>query len=84
MMQLGSIKVYVILILFSTLLYIFCFPVAIFEIFLGNIIHPYWLAVVIAVTIKLLSNASMFYISRFLLKEEITNFFAGNKIFETV
>ena len=66
------------------MLYVLCFPVAIFEIFLGNIIHPYWLAVSIAITIKLLSNVTMFYISRFLLKEEITNFFSGNKIFETI
>ena len=80
-MQLGSFKVYIILILFSTLLYIFCFPVAIFEIFLGTLIHPFWLAVTLAIVIKLLSNLTMFYIARFLLKEEISNYFSGNKIF---
>ena len=83
-MQLGSIKVYVILIIFSALLYIFCFPVAILEIFLGSAIHPYWLALTLAVIIKLISNIAMFYISRFLLKEEISNFFSGNKVFETI
>ena len=56
------------LIIFSTILYILCFPVAIFEIFIGNIIHPYWLAVLIAVTIK--SLISVLYEISFEFKTE--------------